>query len=69
METGTRRCFIEQSVQFNENPLHDIQQTKEESINTQSIPFAYDDVSTNVSDSKYEDEDQEEQYLDIENEG
>ena len=39
-----------------------------EGINSQSIPFAYDDFSTNVLDSEFEYEDQEEPYIDIENE-
>ena len=68
MDNATRICFIERRVQFNEDPLHDIQLAEEEGINTQSIPFSYDDVSTNVSDSESKDEEQEEQDLDIENE-
>ena len=57
MQIATRRCFKERSVQFNEDPLHDIQPTEEEGINTQSISFAYDDVSTNISDLESKDED------------
>ena len=49
MEIVTRRCFIEWSFQFNENPLHDLQPNEEEGINTQSVPFAYDDASNDVS--------------------
>ena len=56
MEITTRICFIEWSVQLNEYPLYDLQPTKEEGINTQPTPFAYDDVSIDVSDSKYEEE-------------
>ena len=32
MEISTKRCFIEQSVQFNEDPLHDLQPIEEEGI-------------------------------------
>ena len=67
MEIATRICFIEQSVQFNEDTLHYIQPTKEEGINAQSIPFAYDDVSIDVFDSESEDEDPKEPDIDIEN--
>ena len=68
MEITTIRCFIERSAQFNEDPLHDLQPSKEEGIHAQSIPFEYDDVSTDVSNSQSKCEDQEEQDLDIENE-
>ena len=68
MEIATRRCFIERSVQFNEDLLHDLQPIEEEGINNQLIPIAYDDIATNILDSKYEDEDQDGQDLDIENE-
>ena len=68
MEIATKICFIEWSVQFNEYLLHDLQANEEEGINTQSIPFSYDDVSTDVSNSQSKCEDQEEQDLDIENE-
>ena len=69
MEIVTKKCFIERSVQFEEDQVHDPQPTEEEEgIITQSISFSYDDVSTNISylESKYEDQD--DQYLDIDNE-
>ena len=68
MEISTKRCFIERSVQLNEDLLHDLQPTEEEGIITQSIPFVDDDVLTNILDSVLEDEDQDDQDLDIENE-
>ena len=68
MEIATRVCFIQQSVQLNEDSLHDLQSVEEGHINNQSIPFAYDDVPTNVSYSKSEYEDQYDQDLDIKNE-
>ena len=68
MEFTTKICFIERSVQFNKVQLHDLQIAQEEGVIAQSIPFAYEDVSTDVSNSKSEYEDQEEQDLDIENE-
>ena len=46
MEIATRRCFIKWGVQFNEDPLHDLQPAEEEGINAQSIRFAYDDFYT-----------------------
>ena len=58
MEIATKICFIEKSVQFNEDSLHDLQRAEEEGINVQYIPIACDVVSTDISDS--EDEDQEE---------
>ena len=68
MEIATRRCFIERSVQFNEDLLHDLQPIEEEGINDKPTPFVYDDVSTDVLDSQFENEDQEEPNIDIENE-
>ena len=49
MELATRRCFIERSVQFEEDQLQDPPQS-EAGINTLSFPFD-DDVLSNVSDS------------------
>ena len=57
MDIATKICFVEHSFQFNEDPLHDIQPPEEEGINSQSIPFTYDDVSIDVSDSKFKYED------------
>ena len=54
MDITTIRCFIERSVQFNEDPWHDLQPSEEEGIHAQSIPFEYDDVSTDVSNSEFE---------------
>ena len=56
MEIATRRCFIEWSVQFNEDPLHDLQLDEEEGINVQPTLFTYNDVSTDVSNSEFESE-------------
>ena len=68
MEIATKRCFIERSAQFNEDPLHDLQPAEEEGIDAQPTPFAYDDVSSNDSNLEPEDEDQEEPDIDCENE-
>ena len=51
MEIAMRRSFIEKSVQFNEDTLHDLHLAKEEGINTQTNPFSYDEVSINCLDS------------------
>ena len=57
MDIVTRICFIQKSFQFNEYTLHDIHLDEEEGITAQPTPFAYDDVSIDVSDSKSEEED------------
>ena len=57
MEVATKICFIERSVQFNDGLLHDLQIAEDKGIINQSIPFADDDVLTNISDSESKDED------------
>ena len=67
MELATKKWFIERSVQFEENQVHDPQPTEEEEgIISHPFPFADDDVLTNVSNS--EDDDLYDHDLDIENE-
>ena len=67
MELETKKFFIEHSLQFEEDHVHDPQQAKvEEGIIYHPFPFADDDVLTNVSDS--EDEDQYDKGIYIENE-
>ena len=49
MELATRKCFIERSVQFEEDQLHDPPQSKEEEgINTFPFPFD-DDILSHIS--------------------
>ena len=65
MESANQKCFIERSVQFEEDQVHDPHPTKEEEgMITQPFPFVYDDVLTNISNS--EDEVQDDHDLDIE---
>ena len=57
MEVATRKCFIEQSVQFEEDQLCDASPSKaKEGINTLP-PIFYDDDLLHVSDSDEEDQD------------
>ena len=56
MEITTNKCFIECNIQFEEDWVHD-PQPPEECIITQPIPFADDDVLTNISVSESKDED------------
>ena len=62
MEIATKKCFIEHSVQFEEYQVHD-PQPAEEGLITPSNPFADNDSFTNISDSKYEEEDRDDRYL------
>ena len=64
MELPTRKCFIEHSVQFEEDQLLDPPQFEEKrGIKTLSFPFD-DDTLSHVSDS--DDEEQDQHDLDIE---
>ena len=66
MDLATKKCFMECSVQFEEDQVHDPQQAKEEEgIISYPFPFEDEDVLTNVSD--IEDEHQDDHELDIEN--
>ena len=54
-------------MQFEEDHVHNPQQAKaEEGIISHPFPFADDDLLNNVSDSKYEDQDDHEHDIDIE---
>ena len=67
MEILTKKCFIECSVQCEEDHVHDPQPSEEEDgIIPDPFPFADDDVLNNVS--NLEDEDQYDQYIDVESE-
>ena len=58
MEVATRKCFIERSVQFEEDHLCDAPPSEaQEGINTLPLPFG-DDYLLHVSDSNAEDQDQ-----------
>ena len=64
MELATRKCFIECSVQFEEDQLFDLPPSKaQEVINTLPFPFD-DDIFSHVLDSNEEEQDQHD--LDIE---
>ena len=55
MEVSTRRCFIERSVQFEEDQLHDTPLATQEGI-TISPPIFYDDddvLQVSYSDKEY----------------
>ena len=54
MEVATRRCFIERSVQFEEDQLYDTHPSTQEGI-TISPPIFYEDDVLHVLDSDEED--------------
>ena len=62
MEIATKRCFIERSVQFNEDTLQDMHPIEEEGGSDLPIPFAlnedHNDVYFDDLDSKIKYEDQ-----------
>ena len=53
MEVATRRCFIERSVQFEEDQLHDTPPAAQEGI-TISPPIFYDDDDVIQVSNSYE---------------
>ena len=70
MEIATMRCFIEISVQFNEDIVQDMQPVEEEGRSDLPTPSAHDgdqsDIYSDDPDSKFKYEDQVEPYLDVE---
>ena len=49
MEITTKKCFIERSVQFEEDQVHDPQQSEvEEGIISHSFSYEYDNIMTNI---------------------
>ena len=48
-EITTKICFIERSVQFNEDPLQDLQPIEEEGRYDLPTPFAHDEDWNGVS--------------------
>ena len=65
MEVATRRCFIERSVQFEEDQLHDTPLVAHEGI-TISPPIFDDDDVLQVSDSDEEDHIQHDPIIETE---
>ena len=66
MEIETRKCFIECSVQFEEDRLFDLPPSEaQESITTLPKPFD-DDILSHVSESNLDEEEQDQHDLDIE---
>ena len=66
MEVATRKCFIERSVQFEEDQLYDaLPSTTQEGINTLP-PIFYDDYLLHVLDSDEEDQDQHDPVIEVE---
>ena len=55
MEVATKRCFIERSVQFEEDQLHDTPPTTQEGI-TISPPIFYDDDDVLQVSKSYEED-------------
>ena len=56
MDVATRRCFTEQSVQFEEDQLYDTPPSGAQEGITISLPFFYNDDFLQVSDSDEEDQ-------------
>ena len=66
MDLATKKCFIECSVQFEEDQVHNPQQAEaEEGIISHPFPFADDNVLTDVSYSEDEDQDDHEHDIEI----
>ena len=65
MEVATRRCFIERSVQFEEDQLHDTPPSAQEGIAISPTIFDDDDV-LQVSDSNEEDHIQHDPIIETE---
>ena len=65
MGVATRRCFIERSVQFEEDQLYDTPPTTQECI-TISPPIFDDDDLLRVSDSDEEDQIQHDPVIETE---
>ena len=66
MEVATSRCFIERSVQFEEDQLHDTPPAAQEGITISPPIFDNDDDVLQVSDSDEEDHIQHNPIIGIE---
>ena len=66
MEVATRRCFIERSVQFEEDQLHDTPPAAQEGITISPPIFDDDDDVLQVSDSDEEYHIQHDHVIEIE---
>ena len=66
MEVAIRRCFIERSVQFEEDQLHDTSPERQEGITISAPIFDDDDDVLQVSDSDEEHHIQHDPVIEIE---
>ena len=66
MKVATRRCFIERSVQFEEDQLHDTPLAAQEGITISATIFYDDDDVLQVSDSDEEDHIQHDPIIETE---